>query len=420
MRRIGLLASLALMVGCGGGGGGGSAAPVVPPPAIPTVVSLTLAPASLALELEGDPEALTVTATWSDGSVSAVSAGWTTLGLPGIVSLGASPSSSILVTPSAIGSATVRASFSGRIVDATVTVAWTVPSQPGLTYGIQIDGAEITWGTAVSGIYEYSGDPGEIPRTVVEDALFYGVTGTSMSKDGSKIYVNVLGAMYAVSPTTGIITPLGSIPEAGRYGLVTTTDGKLVTFAEDGSIWKFDPATGLSTDLGSDSEFQLATAMGPGDVMYSYEFWTGYIRRRTIGAVASAPTTFGVGEAMWAGGGLCATKAGEVFYNALSSTDIRRMVDLNGDGDALDAGEDSVFASLPYTWAVESTSYLQTIHPAGGRSVLINVVPLETVDGYVGLWWARDTDGDGAADAVAMHTSDGVATDEMWSLTSTR
>jgi uncharacterized protein YjdB len=110
---IGFLAT-ALLAGCGGGDQGRD--PILGVPAA-TLVSLAVTPAAPTIAL-GATQQFTATATYSDGTVQAVAAAWTSA-TPAVAAVAAATG---LATGVGAGSAVISAAYSGKTASATLTV----------------------------------------------------------------------------------------------------------------------------------------------------------------------------------------------------------------------------------------------------------------------------------------------------------
>jgi hypothetical protein len=105
--------------------------------------------------------------------------------------------------------------------------------------------------------------------------------------------------------------------------------------------------------------------------------------------------------------GLTINRSGEAFIGHMTKSFLYKYVDLNGNGDALDAGEEILFADLPgdgSTSDIDQDYYLFGLSIADGETLLANVrvfeigpAVLPTPWGTEGIYWLADRDGDGNA-----------------------
>jgi hypothetical protein len=248
---------------------------------------------------------------------------------------------------------------------------------------------------------------GGAPTTVYSGT---GGSGLMMDATATKIYFNVDGSgttLKAYSLSTGAVTTVGVIPteDSNVYiGLDDDSQGRVYTQGFGGGLlWRIDPATGSVTQVGNTGGGRGDLAIGSdnqprymnlvqnagGDWLFRHNLATN-----TVSSYALVPSGAASINGMIVLSGVAASKTGPVYATVTSENRIFRHVDLNGDGDALDAGEQTVFATLPITPGGSCMIYGVVV--AGGGSVLVSV---ETGTGS-GIYWLRDLNGDGdAADA---------------------
>ncbi len=426
-------AAATLVIGCGGGGGGGGgAAPAPTTPPAATLVSIAVTPGAVTLADAGETQSLTCTATYSDGSTAPVAATWTTSNA-GVVDLDAAVGGSTTAEAGADGTADITASFGGKSDVVPVEVGPTLATlgDPGPVYVIDDSGSVLRYPAATS--------PGTAPSSVGTPAS-NGLYGIACNRTGTKVYTCGADAITELDVVAGTQRQVASgLPGAQLLAFdasdrlyllrITAYNGLQV-----GEVSRIDIATGAATfhcRFGEIDGYNYVTYFAVGydpesgrdDVPYYCSVLSmlgagNWIHRQvnfdaafdpnaagSSGTLPWAPLPAGTasinGLAMQSSVGIDA--AGTLYSTCMSDNKVFRHRDLNGDGDAYDAGETETFAVLPVTIPVNSFGYLNL---AVGR---LGTVVVHVQD-YLGDWtgeavyWLVDADGSGAATGGEIRT----------------
>lgn len=393
-----MLAAAAVLVGCGSGGGGGSsdggAPPVFNPPPV-TLLSITVLPAAASL-LEDDTVALTVSGSYSDGTVVPVNASWVSGNLS-VATMNTASGSNIIVTGKGDGVVNIEATFGGKKAACTVTVQ-TIPDDPGAVYGL--DNSDLATGTVLS--YPTDGAGPAVLATVPG-----WVSGFCLNRAKDRLYAISDGpagkALYGIE-LDGTVSLLADYPyETYDRPISCHTDSQDRVYTPcygSGQLVRYDPADGSVATVGTGAAGNTSTSFGADDApYYGAIMGASWIRRHNL--ATDAVTTWGTAgpEAgtnsygFIISGGLAINRKGEAFMGDTCMTYVWKYADLNGDGDALDAGERTVFADLEGD-GLFATIGLWGITEAPGNTVVVNV---QTSTAPPGLYWLADRNKDGDA-----------------------
>lgn len=282
--------------------GGSATATVTVTPA--ELVLLTLSPQNLTLFL-GESQAMTATGTLTDGSTQTLTTDsrlvWTSTN-----ETVATISSSGLIQALAIGTSTIRATFTPTVGTPTITeVTLTVLTPPALTLAptttttLQVGQAlSVTVTSArVAGV-------GGLPVTIISSgtgAVSHATTVTILENLTSTTFVvsGVTAGSVTLTATAPIRTPgtlaltvtlppptiTGFTPTSGTVGTVVTITGtNFATIAQGGTIVRLNGKAGVATSVTATS---LTTAVPQGAP-------TGLITVTTPGGTASSAQTFTV------------------------------------------------------------------------------------------------------------------------------
>jgi hypothetical protein len=369
---------------------------VTAPP--PTLTSIAVNPVTSSINT-GMTVALTCLGTWSDGSTAAVAASWTNSN--GTAASFAPPSgtaSTITVTGVMPGSAVFTATVAAMQSQGSVTVVG-IPTDPQPVFAHDDSG----------GLKKYppagGGAPTLLPVTTNGAGLMMDHTATKL------FYLAgppALPTLYSYNFGTGAQATIATITSADTFVFAGLDDDSLHRIYTQGvgtgKLMRFDPSNNTVSQVGTTGGGMGDLAIGSDDrPYYSPLFGAGaeWIRRHNLTndtktTWATTPSDL-VTSGSPVSAGLAASDNGRFYTTDSSENRIFRHVDLNGDGDALDVGEQTVFATLPI---VAGGSYIiYGISMAGGGTLLVNVEPWNGTSGK-GIYWLRDLNGDGdAADA---------------------
>lgn len=389
----------AALIGCGAESPSSSKGPATPPAPV-VLTSLAITPDDSTIGLN-DVAALTVVGTWSNGAVGAVSADWT-VDDPSVATVTSATGTATTVLGLAEGACTVTASASASasnlLATATVTVAWTIPADPGPVYA------------SASGRITRYAMGSDAPATVATGSFGNGFV---LNAAGDALYtlVNSGGAqaIHRIDPATGAATALATLPSASYlyFCLDYDAQGRLYTINGDGTIVRVDPSTGAVESPGTGNGFQNSMAVGPDGRVYTSPLYQqstyGWISRVDLSTgarrrFADIPEEVLGSYGMFINCGLVVDRKGRVTIGDFSGDSMWRFQDLNGDGDALDAGEGSRLATLPTGYGAYSPSPMQFgTALAGGGSILVNCDGTAT-SASAGIYWLTDRNGDGDCD----------------------
>lgn len=406
--RLFLLAAAALgAAGCGPEGGAGSDSGGSSGGSGVTLQGLSVTPSLLTI-VPGRKAALKVEGLYSNGAKGPVEATWSGWN-PARISLNSSSGGQVTVTALSVGSiTTVTATFEDRQASALVSVVeWATPDDPGPVFATGYVGG-------VSGVYRYPSGGGA-PEQLHE--FPGGYAGIAMNSRNDTLYAMCGGAPGMTIARVDVAT--GSSAEVaygamGWFGCCFDSKERLYAIAKGDTLTRFDPADNSITTLGPlGNDEQTALAIGPDDTIYSSPIMPGYapmIYRQDLATGTAKPWAVvpDLGQTLgWAGfvitGGLAMNYKGEAYWLEFSGPDVYKAVDLNGDGDAGDAGEVVIFGSLPMGQLVLGTGTVYGLGLAGGRSLLVNVDPMLDIDTGLptmaggGIYWMADRNLDGDA-----------------------
>lgn len=388
-----VLVAAAAMVGCGSGGGGssGGGSTVTPPPV--TLLSISVTPSSATLRVE-DTVALTVTGSYSDGSIAPVSASWTSSNAL-VATVAPAFGAAAMATALDDGTASIQASFQGKTSICSLT-ATSIPDDPGPVYGIDEMPGNV-WAYPADG-----GDPSLLASIGVS------LSGFCMNRTNDALYaiLDVQGVgggdagIVRISPNDGSVTLVADLPDVRFISCDADALGRIYAYcATAGSLYRCDPATGLFAPVGTVPGWQDSTVIGGDDApYYGALFGRDWITRHNLST--DAATTWGTAPAeagsnsygFVTGAGLAINAKGEAFIADPAMSYVWKYVDLNGDGDASDAGEASLFADLPDDGS--SGEFIFGLSEAPGNTVLVQAT---WSWGPGGIWWLVDRNRDGDA-----------------------
>lgn len=400
IRRV-LPIAVMLLAGCGAdvpSSGGGGAPPAPPPPVV--LQSLAILPGDATIT-QGDVTALSVLGTYSNGNVIPVTADWTSSAAA--VTLDAASGTAVVCTGAQDGTATVTATV-GEVSDSVVITVdpWSPAAGPGPVYGDE-----------TGGLARYPAD-GSAP-TYLSPAFSVPGRGIARSPAGDWLYVlgESLGS-FAIgrvslsnNSQSSVVTLLnsGDGDTENPWGMEVDGQGRIVVyFYDSGRIVRHDPSAGTTTTIntvGASIDIGLDSAGNP--------YWTPLLASAGS-TMLSTSITFAPGfsfNATWAlapsdeaayfvVGGVTFNAKNECFAMNSYGTRVYKIVDLNGDGDATDAGELTTFANLTGFYGDTFTFGLAATR---GTGVLINRQggAIGDPSGKLGVWWAVDRDDDGTA-----------------------
>lgn len=403
VRRWVVLVAAAGLVGCGSGGGGGSGGDPPPPPPPVTLLSISVTPSVASLEVDGTV-ALTVTGAYSDGSVAPVNASWSSSDTT-VASVSSSSGTGVVVTGKDDGTVNVQAAFQGKTSTCSVSVT-SIPDDPGPVYVIDEIYGDV-WAYPTDG-----GAPSLLAN--VGDSL----SGFCMNRANDALYaiLDVQGGADAgivrISPADGSVTLAADLPDVRFISCDADALGRIYVYnATGGAVYRFDPATGGLGSVGTVPGLACSTVIGEDNAPYYGMWFTGdWITRHNLSTDttttwAMAPAEAGSNSYGFVfSAGLAINRMGEAFIGDVAMSYIWKHVDLNGDGDALDAGETSLFADLPDDGS--SGEFMFGLSEARGNTVVVNAT---WSWGPGGIWWLVDRNKDGdaldAAEATVYNSS---------------
>jgi len=390
-----LLAAI-LAPGCGGGGGGSGGGGGTPVAAV--LQSIVVSPGTVTLDTHGKA-ALTCLGQYSNGSQQALSATWS-ISDPAVASLDGAAGTTAMLTGVDEGDAVVTAQAAGMTAQADVSVVDMLPADPGPVYG----GSE-------TDIVQYPASGGGPPTVIYTPPSYVGM-GFTPNRAATVLYTmgwNDTGDaenIYSYDTRTGASALVVSIPTSPYdrpFGLDYDAQGRLYTTCYGtGALLRITPATGAIEALGTApaySNFDLA--VGRDDMPY-YAPMGGptWITRHDY--AAGPPTAWAEYPPSFVTDypdfvipcGLAINRRGEAFTTDVNSSVLYVNRDLNGDGDALDAGEATAFADMGGAYG---DYFIYGVSAAKGNSVLLNVTPWGSATSALGVHWLRDLNGDGDA-----------------------
>ena len=350
MMKTGLLAAMVLVwVGCGGSGGSSGTAPTIAP--VPPVVlqDVQIAPQEADLFV-GDTVAITVIAYYSDGTFEPIVASWEN-GAPGVASTDVTHGAVAVATALDYGTCTLTALVDGIHVVATLHVS-VDDSTPGAYYGA-------SWDTNSLWAYEPGG---AAPDSFANPGSGL-PSGIALDPDGRTLFVVTdAGELYRFDTTTlaGVLVASFGGPV---YTLDLDSDGDVIA-GNWSSFLRYSRTTGAVTNDGPVPQ-TFAFGIGPDDARY----WCDAIGRGIYRNGEPWGTTWGF-DALVIPGGIYVSDRGIAYViPSITSTEILRFQDVNGNGSAIDLGESDVHASLP------ASQFALGITPCAGEGLLINVQP---------------------------------------------
>ncbi len=403
-RMIGALLVLGLSaVGCGGGGGDSDPAPAAAPTPVPapTLVSIAINPPAPSIDLDA-AVALTCLGTYSNGSVVPVSATWTSA-TPSVASLGSASGAVVTATAHADGTSHVEASVGALAASATVTVAWAIPDALEPVYGAD----------SGMGIVRYAAGGGSPTSVYPPVPSSFGMAqgfGTNAARTTAWAIQGVgSGVLHQVDLATGAGGSVANLPGStnGYIGLDVDSQGRVVVQEYGaGSVQRYDPATGSLMEVDVIGGGHVGLAIAPDDTMYFMPLYgmgagSSWINRRdpvtgnlSTWSVAPAAVT-SLRNDTQVPGGMMINRKGEAYIVDMTVPDVYRAVDLNGDGDALDAGETLLYGSIPTTGDIFE-KYQLGLGVVKGGGAIVNVMPDWGTE-YLGLYRLVDRDANGTA-----------------------
>lgn len=387
LNRAGWIVAMAVLLGAGCGPSnkeeGGA------PPATAQLLSIEVDPAQAEL-LPGDSVALAALGHFSDGSVASVEAHWTVSS--GSAELDADYGETVTATGELGGTSVVVAAVSGLVAWSTVVVDEDgVPADPGKVYGCD-----------ETAVWSYPADAGTPPTRLLSFDPDYGGTGFVSTPSGDElaalIYHSETGdrSVARINPATGVATIVVTMDDAlfdrpfslerdreGHFYTVCFGDNRLLEIDPSGGITHIDTFSGWFGDL----------AMGPGDELFyapGYSAGDWIYRRNPAGGAPILWATEPAGLPMpgYISTGLAINPKGEAFMSDVNDNVIHRNRDVNGDGSALDAGEQTAYATMP--WG-QMEYFTYGVSAVRGRSLLINVYDW-VLSGQAGIYWLVDAD----------------------------
>nr|WP_315212366.1 ice-binding family protein [uncultured Duganella sp.] len=207
---IGFLAT-ALLAGCGGGDQGRD--PLLGVPAA-TLVSLAVTPAAPAIAL-GATQHFTANATYSDGTVQAVTAAWTSA-TPAVATVAAATG---LATGTGAGSAVIGAAYGGKTASATLTVTPAALLSIAVTPQAPTVQIAATRQLAVIGTYSDA-----TTQNLTAGATFVSATPASATVDSAGLVTGAaLGTSVITATSNGkSATTTVTVPAATLTGIAVT------------------------------------------------------------------------------------------------------------------------------------------------------------------------------------------------------
>lgn len=338
IRMVGVMAALGMAIGCGGGGGGGggdSAAPpvVIPPPV--TLVSIDIIPNPASVEW-GKTVAFTAMGTYSDATTKFVAATWSSLDHDVATIDGTG-----LATGVAGGTVTIQAVSSGKSASATLTVTG-IP----VVYGAHSTGLvyfPVTGGGYTSLSFT--------PAAGTTAPVWSNIAGLQPVDGGVYVLERVTGPasrLLYCDLSTNEVTLMATLPSY-YWSLAADSVGRIHTIGNasgsSGVVVRYVPSTGAVETIGA-TGLGLGWEVGFDDAgdLYATGFWPGagapWIHRVSETGVATAVCmTDGSLPTVVSGGFVFGGDGALYTADALTGGLLYRGVDLNADGDYLDAGE---------------------------------------------------------------------------------
>lgn len=415
---LGLLAT-----GCGGGGGGGSDSA---PSSGAILVALTIEPGSI-LTIEGGSVAVSAVGLMSDGSEIAAPAAWSLSG-GDVGSLSASSGPTVTFDADALGDALLTASYQGFIAQAAIEVTdWLPATAPTAAYGMNTNGSLLSYDAAGNATVRYEGFATAYGLALDPDATTAYVIGILDGTSDRVIATLEADAAPGSAPTNVVLLPPTPAGSNWFPGLDMDSEGKiLLQNCNTGDLTKYDPATGTFLPYGDmPAASQISVALTPADEVLSSPILTNPSslwvwkqdpvgKTKSMWAMTPSDIATQFGSVTWTS--IAVDGAGEVFLVNYEGSDIYRAVDLNGDGDALEDGELTLFATLPFVFEAGKSGISAMSNAGGHRGLLVNAMRVDgTTTGGAGLYWVADLNGDGDAgdeDEVVLFSGTSVKNDQ--------